>query len=243
MEQELKPKQSLCNSSFRLCGDKVSNLRKSDRLHVSITQTQITCSRCTFSEPWKKGDCYGCEVWQFFRSIKPHWAPVYFCRWKPRRTRAERAKTREVQKQNKFSDMKPEAKEALRADGVSWSIFCRTQGKDFQTAAETQGIPANRKEGRRLRCQSKRRTNHQSACTPLFLLSNRGEACGAALCELCEREVHLHGTAEDSDLWGVNGARRRCIQKHISPWNSASWTDFIMDFKSLTNHYHSNSAL
>lgn len=121
MEQELKPKQSLCNSSFRLCGDKVSNLRKSDRLHVSITQTQITCSRCTFSEPWKKGDCYGCEVWQFFRSIKPHWAPVYFCRWKPRRTRAERAKTREVQKQNKFSDMKPEAKEALRADGVSWS--------------------------------------------------------------------------------------------------------------------------
>lgn len=70
---------------------------------------------------------------------------------------AEKKERSEVEKQNKFSDIMPEAERLCRRTG-SPSSSCPTDGKIFQTPSEAEGIPANREEGRRRRCQSKHDT-------------------------------------------------------------------------------------
>lgn len=69
------------------------------------------------------------------------------------RTRREREKRGEVEKTKQIIRHAAWGGEALQADRLSF-IFLPNWGEDFQTPSEAEGIPANREEGRRRRCQS-----------------------------------------------------------------------------------------
>ena len=72
---------------------------------------------------------------------------------KQRRTRREREKRGEVEKTKQILRHAAWGGEALQADRRSF-IFLPNWGEDFQTPSEAEGIPANREEGWRRRCQS-----------------------------------------------------------------------------------------
>lgn len=94
------------------------------------------------------------DILVFFRTAKPHWACIYFCRWEsgegPSQKKREEdggRKTKQILQHDAWG------REALQADRLSF-IFLPNWGEDFQTPSEAGGIPANREEGRRQRCQS-----------------------------------------------------------------------------------------
>ncbi len=94
------------------------------------------------------------DILVFFCTTKPHWACIYFCR---REAAKDSQKKREEEWGGKTKQiLRHDAwgVEALQADRLSF-IFLLNWGEDFQTPSEAEGIPANREEGRRRRCQSK----------------------------------------------------------------------------------------
>lgn len=96
----------------------------------------------------------GFDILVFFCTTKPHWACIYFCRWEAAKDSQKKreeewgGKTKQILRHDAWGG------EALQADRFSF-IFLPNCGEDFQTPSEVEGIPANREEGRRRRCQSK----------------------------------------------------------------------------------------
>lgn len=94
------------------------------------------------------------DILLFFCTTKPHWACIFFCSWGssegPSQKKREEdwgRKTKQILQHDAWGG------EALQAGRLSF-IFLPNWGEDFQTPSEAGGIPANREDGRRQRCQS-----------------------------------------------------------------------------------------
>lgn len=126
-----------------------------------------------------------------------------------------RQKRIEVEKQNKFSDMMPEAERLCRQAG-SASSSRTTKERIFKRRQKQRASPANREEGQRQRCQ--RRNSKQLICSVLsFIFIPR----------YC-REKKTHNT---TSLW--RGERREEQQTTVP---AAHLHNFLIE--SSTNSLH-----